>query len=291
LAAGETAIVVIDRLEELVGAPLRLEELKRKPGRRQTLRVVGRRRRAIVKVYASGRAPEVAARLAALAAGPAEPRLPTVLHLDPELHLLVLAEVPGEPLRAAALRDDLAACRRAGAAVGSWHRVWLGAHPPPLRSHTVERELELLHERSRCASPAMARIVRRQAEQLRGDWPISTVVHRDLYEEQILIGDRIGLIDLDDAAIGPPELDLGNLLAHLERLERSSGRGLAEATRTLRDGYEATGPDLDVALLDRCRRLSLLRLACIHAEPRLVPDDFERRESAPAPIRSGSDRP
>jgi Ser/Thr protein kinase RdoA (MazF antagonist) len=265
---------VIGRLEELVGAPARLEELKHKPGRRRTLRVVGRRRRAIVKVYASGRAAEVAARLAALAAGPAEPRIPTVLHVDPELHFLVLAEVPGEPLRAAALRGDLAACHRTGAAIGSWHRAWFAAPPPPLRSHSAERELELLHERARGASPATARTVRRQVEQLRGDWPASTVVHRDLYEEQILIDDRIGLIDLDDAAIGPPELDLGNLLAHLERLERSSGRSLAEATRTLRYGYEAAGPDLDPDLLDRCRRLSLLRLACIHEEPGLVPDDF-----------------
>jgi Ser/Thr protein kinase RdoA (MazF antagonist) len=265
---------VIDQLEELVGAPVRLEELKHKPGRRRTLRVVGGRRRAIVKVYASGRAPEVAVRLAALAAGPAEPRLPTVLHVDSELHLLVLAEVPGRPLRAAALRDDLAACRRAGAALGSWHRAWFGAAPAPLRLHTAEREFELLRKRARDASPATARIVRRKAEQLRGEWPASTVVHRDLYEEQILIGDRIGLIDLDDAAAGPPELDLGNLLAHLERLEHSSGRSLSEASRTLRVGYETAGPDLDPDLLDRCRRLSLLRLACIHEEPRLVPEDL-----------------
>jgi hypothetical protein len=34
-------------------------------------------------------------------------------------------------------------------------------------------------------------------------------VHRDLYEEQVLLGERVALIDLDDAALGPPELDIG----------------------------------------------------------------------------------
>jgi hypothetical protein len=66
-------------LEEIVGAPLVLEELKRKPGRRRTMRAVGSRRRAIVKAYRSQRAPVVAARLRALAAGPAEPEVPEVL--------------------------------------------------------------------------------------------------------------------------------------------------------------------------------------------------------------------
>ena len=38
-----------------------------------------------------------------------------------------------------------------------------------------------------------------------------------------MVGERIGLIDLDDSALGPPELDLGNLLGHLLLLERRSG--------------------------------------------------------------------
>jgi len=60
---------VIELLEPILGAPVVLEELKHKPGRRTTSRAVGARRSAIVKVYASERAPIVAARLGALAAG------------------------------------------------------------------------------------------------------------------------------------------------------------------------------------------------------------------------------
>jgi aminoglycoside phosphotransferase (APT) family kinase protein len=96
-----------------------------------------------------------------------------------------------------------------------------------------------------------------------------TVVHRDLYEEQVLLGDRVGLIDLDDAALGPPELDVGNLLAHLDLLGLRSGRTLDRAAEALLDGYSRRGR-LDARLLERCRTLSRLRLACIHDEARLL---------------------
>ena len=46
------------------------------------------------------------------------------------------------------------------------------------------------------------------------------VVHGDLYEAQILVGDRysLGLIDLDDLALGDPLMDAANLSAHLVAL-------------------------------------------------------------------------
>ena len=81
-----------------------------------------------------------------------------------------------------------------------------------------------------------------------------------------MVGERIGLIDLDDSALGPPELDLGNLLGHLVLLERRSGVDLAAVTAAFLDAYRASGPVLDEALLERCRALTLLRLACIHGE-------------------------
>jgi aminoglycoside phosphotransferase (APT) family kinase protein len=102
------------------------------------------------------------------------------------------------------------------------------------------------------------------------EWGASTVVHRDLYEEQVLVGERIGLIDLDDAALGPPELDVGNLLAHVDLLARRSGIDLDAPTAALLDGYGHSGPHLDTVLLARCRALTLLRLACIHEDASLV---------------------
>src|SRR5439155_17692270 len=97
--------------------------------------------------------------------------------------------------------------------------------------------------------------------------PAPPAVHRYLYEEQILVGPAVGLIDLDDAAAGPPELDVGNLAAHVELLAIRAGRSLDPPFEAFLRGYAETGPSLDGELLDRCRRLSLLRLACIHRMP------------------------
>jgi Ser/Thr protein kinase RdoA (MazF antagonist) len=260
---------VIELLEELVGAPVTLEELKHKP-RRRTLRVRGSGGSAIVKLYASDRASVVARRVAALAAGPREPVVPAVLHADPERRFVVLSDVPGRPIREALLAGDLATCSRVGAALGTWHAAWDGAAPAPLRQHTSDRELEILRSRAQAASAPVANAVAEALPRLAGEWTCSTVVHRDLYEEQVLAGERVGLIDVDDVALGPPELDLGNLVAHAELLEWRRGRDLGHETRALLDGYAQTGPPLDEALLDRCRSLTLLRLACLNDDPRLV---------------------
>jgi aminoglycoside phosphotransferase (APT) family kinase protein len=262
---------VIARLEPIVGSPVELEELKHKPGRRRTLRARGPLRTAIVKLYASDRAATVAARVAALAAGPPEPVLPRVLACSSEDRMVVLSEVQGRTLTGALLAGDRAACRRAGEALGTWHRAWSGRAPEPLRRHGVERELEILDLRAATLSPGLAADLRTAVEDLTEPWDCPTVVHRDLYEEQILLGDRVGLIDLDDAALGPPELDLGNLLAHLDLLSLRSGRELDAMSAAMLAGYESAGGGFEEPLLDRCRRLARVRLACIHSEPAFIP--------------------
>jgi Ser/Thr protein kinase RdoA (MazF antagonist) len=274
---------VIELLEPILGAPVILEELKHKPGRRTTSRAVGSRRSAIVKVYASERAPIVAARLGALAAGPPEPVVPEVLLCDAEAHLVVLSEVAGGPLRASLLSGDVHTSARAGAAIGTWHRAWQDRVPDALTRHTLERELEILEERVAQAPTDLGAAVDGALAALAGaGWGYPTVVHRDLYEEQVLVGDRIGLIDLDDAALGPPELDVGNFLAHVDLLALRSGADLAAVTDALLDGYREGGPRLDRGLLGRCRALTLLRLACIHEEPSLI-------DGADAPLATALD--
>ena len=58
-----------------------------------------------------------------------------------------------------------------------------------------------------------------------------------MLSEQKVLGERVGLIDLEDAAAGPPELDVGNLLPHLELLGLRSDPELAEVETALLDGY------------------------------------------------------
>lgn len=258
-------------LRPLLGAPVELEMLKDKPGRRATLRALGSRRSAIVKVYASQRAATVAARIRGLAGGPGEPVVPEVLLLDEALHLVVLSEVPGVPLTRALVSGDRQACARSGAALGAWHAAGRGTPAGAHRPHTVARELEILEARLERAPPELAAAVRAALPALAdGDWGWPTIVHRDLYEEQIMVGERIGLIDLDDSALGPPELDLGNLLGHILLLERRSGADMRAVTAAFLDAYRERGPSLDESLLERCRALTLLRLACIHSEAALV---------------------
>jgi Ser/Thr protein kinase RdoA (MazF antagonist) len=255
-------------LAHVVGSPVAMQELKHKPGRRRTLRARGSRRTAIVKLYESERAPLVAARVAALSAGPPEPRTPEVLHLDPARRMLVVSEIAGTPLRRSIVVGDVAACARVGRALAGWHRAWRKTSPNGLDPHTMEDEERILLSQAEQAPANVRALVRSELPALRSEWPCTTVIHRDLYEEQVLLGDRVGLIDLDDAALGPPELDVGNLIAHVELLELREGANCRASRDALLSGYDVDS--LDTALLDRCRRLALLRLACIHELPELV---------------------
>lgn len=260
-----------DLVAPLLGGPVRLDVLKDKPGRRCTSRATGPRGTAIVKVYASERAPVVARRVAALAGGPPEPALPRVLLCDPPRHVVVLSEVPGTPFTDALLAGDLDAVRRVGRALGAWHGHHRGRPPAGLRPHTAEREGQLLHERAAAAPPTIAAVVEAAAPALLAPWDCDTVVHRDLYEEQVVLADVVGLLDLDDAAAGPAELDLGNLAAHLHLLGRRTGMDSDRVLAALLEAYETRAP-LERELLQRCTRLSLLRLACLHRDPALLPD-------------------
>lgn len=266
--ADPLALSETDLVAPLVGTPVTLEVLKDKPGRRRTSRARGPRGSVIVKVYASGRAPVVAARVGALSGGPGA-AVPDVLLCDARRHAVVLTDVPGEPCRHALLAGDLAAAARIGVALAAWHAAYRDRVPTELRPHLVERELEALRTRLDAAPPDLAARVERLLGGLSVPWTASTVVHRDLYEEQVLLGERVGLLDLDDASAGPPELDIGNLLAHLVLLGRRQDADLDGVVSSLLQAYTAVAP-LDPALLRQCRALALLRLACLHGEPALV---------------------
>jgi hypothetical protein len=247
--------VAADIARAVIGGPLTVEVLKDKPGRRRTMRASGPAGTVIVKAYASDRATTVAARLGALGRGPREPVVPRVLHVDAPRRLVILSDVPGTPLRVAVLGGDLETCRRAGAALAGWHLAWTGRPAPPLRAHTIDRELAALVERGAPVGDGP----------LTDPWPCTTVVHRDLYEEQLLTGPVIGLIDLDDAHLGPPELDLGNLFAHLALLDTRYGSTAgARAAEALLGGYTAAGGAPHEGRLNQCEALSRLRLERIH---------------------------
>jgi hypothetical protein len=256
--------VRIELLEPIVGAPVGLELLGQTAERRSTYRARGSRRTAIVKSYRRGVARTVAAGISAVGDGPFEPVIPEVLHVGGDT--LVLSDVDGAPLRAAVLAGDASACRRAGTVIGFWHFFWRERAPDSLAPYSFARELELLRLLGERAPEPIADAVAFGVKEVERDqeWPAATVIHRNLDEERILLGEDVGLIELDDVAIGPPELDVGNFCAHLEFLARRYGRSLDAMQQAFLDGYLSSGAPLDLPLLLTCRSLRLLRLACIH---------------------------
>jgi len=101
----------------------------------------------------------------------------------------------------------------------------------------------------------------------RGEQPVaitpSRLIHRDYYEKQLLVTKRKAtLLDLDTLAYGPPEIDLGNLVAHitLARLLKMNAHGLQESITQTREHY----PACDATALVYYTVTSLIRISLVH---------------------------
>jgi hypothetical protein len=97
----------------------------------------------------------------------------------------------------------------------------------------------------------------------------ATLVHRDFYDKQVLVGaSRVGLLDLDTLCHGDPEIDVANFGAHLtlRGLQwHASPDALAPLAAAFADAYRRQRPDLDRRRVDWYRASTLLRLACLYA--------------------------
>lgn len=92
--------------------------------------------------------------------------------------------------------------------------------------------------------------------------------HGDFYDEQLVVSDEgLAILDLDDAAMSEPAVDVANLLAHLDLLalrapaRRRAVDGCAEAFAAR---YRELDARLDDALVELLRGATFLRLAGIH---------------------------
>ena len=97
----------------------------------------------------------------------------------------------------------------------------------------------------------------------------ASLVHRDFYDKQVLVGSStIGLLDLDTACLGDGEIDVANFSAHLA-LRALQSQAAVEAFRPLREqfveAYAAHRPATNMRLVTWYRASALLRLACIYA--------------------------
>jgi aminoglycoside phosphotransferase (APT) family kinase protein len=117
-------------------------------------------------------------------------------------------------------------------------------------------------------------MARRLAGLVPADPTVPRPLHGDFYSKQVVIDEdgSIGVIDLDEAALGGPRSDLGNFVAHLERdlLRGNLPETLIGPARDgLVSGYEAAA-GVSVALgVEIETAVALFRLA---------PDPFRHRE-------------
>lgn len=208
---------------------------------------------------------------------PAALSFPEPVGFSGRRRFLVLAPLPGSQLAKelrgqATVADPL---RRLGSAIAVLHRIPVGSL---FARHAALQEAELVaraYERIRAAGPSrpvlrtFERLARRVQSALVGggaEVPDSaSILHRDLHPGQVYVGgEGVGLLDLDDAALGEPELDLGNFVAHLA-LEDLQHRGrVCSAAGRAEVFMEAYGPGSPRAhRFAAYRGASLLRLASL----------------------------
>jgi aminoglycoside phosphotransferase (APT) family kinase protein len=234
-----------------------VDVLRHKHGRRCTLRYrLDDGVQVLAKTYASPRAARVHESYRRLATSGCV-AMPRPLGWDEESRLVATAPVTGEPLR-----DELPAVEVAEV-LYAFHSSGVTLE----RRHSLEDELAPLAdrvERLAAVAPSARRCLDlvRQGQARRWTWRWLPI-HRDFYEDQLLISDHgLAVLDLDDAAMSEPAVDVANFVAHL-RLRGATARAFVKRYREL-------DPALDMRLVAFLYGATLLRLAEIHLRPELL---------------------
>jgi Ser/Thr protein kinase RdoA (MazF antagonist) len=220
-------------------------------------------RTAVLKVFASPRARGNDRRLRELATSSAASIVPASLGVDRQGHAHLVSHHPGRELIELTDHDFVAACRRVGVALRRLHDC----------SAVLDRKWAWPQETAQLARQALPSTRGAVDELLDGapdvdgaDW---VCAHRDCHPGQVIVeptGD-VRWIDLDDSAMAPRSLDVGNMVAHLRRENLRGARDVEVATaaeRQFLDGYQAASA-VAVADLDRWIDVAMLRLAALAA--------------------------
>ena len=246
-------------IDEVAPGARVVEVLRYLPGRRVATLVDHDRELAVVKVFASPRARGNVRRLQALAGSRAAALVPSVLGCDAAGHVLAVTYRHGV-LPEGVPDADYAA-----------HFVPIGAGLRRLHDSGTELDRRWEWEQEvaqlrRGAVPATTDLVETLATSTR--WLTGAALvpaHRDFHPRQVVLGtDRsVAFIDLDDAAMAPRGLDIGNMLGHLVH-ERATGARSVAATAAAGEAFlEGYGPcaGIDEGLLTAWTMLTVARLA------------------------------
>ncbi|MGI3212338.1 phosphotransferase [Roseovarius tibetensis] len=251
--------------------------LRHKPGRRALVRydmidAEGNRRAVLGKLRSKGLDRRMPALHDALRAagldGSGGVGVPRAVGAIPHLGLWLQELVPGVGLGEGLAPDaDPAPFARTGAALAALHRVG----PADTRRWTMADELAVLSRALDEAgkarpdlAPAMRVISQNAAEQVAaiGEGPVCGI-HRDFYFDQVIVeGDRIWIVDLDLYACGDPAIDVGNFLAHLDELglrHHADPHAFDRQKAAFREGYGAASGPADPERVAVLQAVSLAR--------------------------------
>ncbi len=159
-----------------------------------------------------------------------------------------------------------------------------------LRTFRTEDERSILHRWRRILKRGrhplhgqIARFISTVEDHAPSTSGASTLVHRDFYPKQLLIpshGDQPVLIDVDTLAWGPPAVDLGNFVAHLD-LFAITGIAREEIRRMKKEFLRGYGtdavPERDVLFYECTTLVRLLCLAIISPEATRLVDPLVAR--------------
>lgn len=186
--------------------------LRHVPGRRVTSLVEAAGHRLVVKVHARPVAAAAGDQLRILAQAGLSGVTPYPRAVVADGHVAALTYHPGTMLHELEDRQLLGACVRVGAALRRLHDCRAALS----RRWTVEDELA--RTAAAVAAPGAALDALRERAEALPDQDL-VVAHRHCRPGHLLVdgGGSVRLVDLDDVAVAPRGLDVGNLLAHLHR--------------------------------------------------------------------------
>ena len=179
-------------------------------------------------------------------------RIPRVLHRDPAAPIVVSEAAAGVRLADIGAAGAADAVHRLGAGIGALHQV-----PPPsvLASRRYPSALRVRQaaDLAGAVDPRVLSGARLLAERLLGAAPDAepgareaVVLHGDVHlKNAVLDGDRLWLIDFDQAAAGPAAADLGSFIGLLRSravADLLRRRTALELERRFLEGYASVRP-------------------------------------------------
>ncbi len=227
------------------------------------------------KSFASERGPKVyriAQRICAAQAFGPDVALPRPVAYLADLKLLIQREVNGEPVELDLRGGNADLAERIARVLHHFHASGLDLG----RTHTLAKELVPLTMRAEglvghapdLHTPAWS-LHDRLTRQV--DHPFQwrqLPIHRDFYHDQVLIdGDRLAVLDLDDASMSEPAVDIANFATHLRLLgfqHPEDATALARVEAAFVACAVELDPALDPGLLSYLMATTMLRLAGIH---------------------------